>query len=82
MAKDPEVAIVGAGAAGLAAARTLIDAGAELHDAVMITAITQGQASIAEQLLETGYRRGNWVLLQNCHHSCPVPPRLDQTMTI
>ena len=27
MAKDPEVAIVGAGAAGLAAARTLIDAG-------------------------------------------------------
>jgi dynein heavy chain len=30
-------------------------------------ALGQGQGPIAEQLLETGYRRGNWVLLQNCH---------------
>jgi len=27
----------------------------------------QGQGPIAEQLLEVGYKRGHWVLLQNCH---------------
>ncbi|RYH28883.1 hypothetical protein EON65_10520, partial [archaeon] len=30
-------------------------------------ALGQGQGPIAEQLLEVGYRRGHWVLLQNCH---------------
>eukprot|EP01029_Cantina_marsupialis_P011410 TRINITY_DN2544_c0_g2_i1.p1 TRINITY_DN2544_c0_g2~~TRINITY_DN2544_c0_g2_i1.p1 ORF type:complete len:1685 (+),score=666.38 TRINITY_DN2544_c0_g2_i1:710-5056(+) len=30
-------------------------------------ALGQGQAPVAEQLLETGATRGHWVLLQNCH---------------
>ena len=30
-------------------------------------ALGQGQGPIAEQLLDAGYRRGHWVLLQNCH---------------
>lgn len=30
-------------------------------------ALGQGQGPIAEQLLDTGYKRGHWVLLQNCH---------------
>jgi hypothetical protein len=27
----------------------------------------QGQGPFAEQLLEAGYKRGHWILLQNCH---------------
>jgi dynein heavy chain len=30
-------------------------------------ALGQGQGPLAEQMLEAGARRGNWVLLQNCH---------------
>jgi dynein heavy chain len=30
-------------------------------------ALGQGQGPLAEQMLETGYQRGHWVLLQNCH---------------
>lgn len=30
-------------------------------------ALGQGQAPAAEAMLETGYNRGHWVLLQNCH---------------
>jgi dynein heavy chain len=30
-------------------------------------ALGQGQGPFAEQLLEAGYKRGHWVLLQNCH---------------
>jgi dynein heavy chain len=30
-------------------------------------ALGQGQGPIAEQLLDAGYKRGHWVLLQNCH---------------
>jgi dynein heavy chain len=30
-------------------------------------ALGQGQGPIAEQLLDVGYKRGHWVLLQNCH---------------
>ncbi|GLE04239.1 hypothetical protein PINS_up013150 [Pythium insidiosum] len=30
-------------------------------------ALGQGQGPLAEQMLEAGYTRGHWVLLQNCH---------------
>jgi dynein heavy chain len=30
-------------------------------------ALGQGQGPLAEQMLEAGYSRGHWVLLQNCH---------------
>ena len=30
-------------------------------------ALGQGQGPLAEQMLEAGYLRGHWVLLQNCH---------------
>merc|ERR1719502_1113635 len=30
-------------------------------------ALGQGQGPVAEQMVETGYARGHWVLLQNCH---------------
>jgi len=30
-------------------------------------ALGQGQGPLAEQMLETGYQRGHWVLLNNCH---------------
>ena len=30
-------------------------------------ALGQGQGALAEQLIDTGMKRGYWVLLQNCH---------------
>ena len=30
-------------------------------------ALGQGQGPLAEQMLDQGYSKGNWVLLQNCH---------------
>jgi dynein heavy chain len=39
----------------------------EMTDRFKFVALGQGQGPIAEGLLETGIRRGHWVLLQNCH---------------
>jgi len=43
-------------------------------------ALGQGQGPLAEQMLDTGYQRGHWVLLQNCHLLTSWLKRLEKTL--
>merc|ERR1719502_930823 len=43
-------------------------------------ALGQGQGPVAELLLEQGYQKGHWVLLQNCHLLVSWLKRLEKTL--
>jgi len=50
----------------------------ELNHNVDQIALGQGQAPIAEQILENGIINGNWVFLANCHLSVSWLPKLEK----
>lgn len=42
----------------------------------------QGQGPLAEQMMEQGYQKGHWVLLQNCHLLASWLKKLEKTLQL
>nr|CCA14061.1 PREDICTED: similar to hCG1811879 putative [Albugo laibachii Nc14] len=64
---SPIVCILSPGADPQADIQTLSEAHGFSGHRFRYLALGQGQGHLAEQMVETGYVRGHWVLLQNCH---------------
>lgn len=64
---SPVVFILSAGADPLGELRTVAEAKGFYPQRFKALALGQGQSKIAEKMLEMGYHRGHWVVLQNCH---------------
>jgi dynein axonemal heavy chain len=66
-ATSPVVFVLSPGADPLSSLQQLAAAEGFFPQKFKYLALGQGQASIAEKMLEIGYHRGHWVVLQNCH---------------
>ncbi|OQR81950.1 dynein heavy chain, partial [Thraustotheca clavata] len=64
---SPIVCILSPGADPQSDIQTLGEATGFSGHKFKFLALGQGQGPLAEQMLEAGYTRGHWVLLQNCH---------------
>ncbi|KAF0719904.1 Aste57867_701 [Aphanomyces stellatus] len=64
---SPIVCILSPGADPQSDIQTLGEATGFSGHRFKFLALGQGQGPLAEQMLEAGYTRGHWVLLQNCH---------------
>jgi len=66
-ALTPVVFILSPGADPLSELQTLAKAHGFFPQKFKSLALGQGQSKIAEKILEMGYHRGHWVVLQNAH---------------
>lgn len=66
-ALTPVVFILSPGADPLTSLQNLAKANGFWPQKFKSLALGQGQSKIAEKILELGYHRGHWIVLQNCH---------------